>query len=333
MSELDRAVDTGDPDVLLRLIDQLVERRDWHGVITIARTCRAAVDRGKQLWGVAEHAYYRAALHAPAEQAATALVESPGRFALGPLTEVIAQNHTWSDLAPHLPETPATGWVMAERMLRGEVIDAAAHNAFVEVPFQLQRWETDYVLPIYRDYKLTDDRPAEPARRAIDISAAPPRGHSSRGLGSRGHGSTELSSAVAHWAADSTGVIQSVVIDGSAAEAVAALGVSRARGGELTTSQALALLAWAAASGGAQGRRRGLATGRFEAWWVAARLLELDWPPDVEQLGDELDALHWLSWDAYEPDQGWHLRLAVEDLDTGRAWAISAHDGSSAPPG
>ena len=40
----------------------------------------------------------------------------------------------------------------------------------------------------------------------------------------------------------------------------------------LTPAEALAWLAWAGASGGAHGRRRGNAIGRFGAWWVLAAL-------------------------------------------------------------
>jgi hypothetical protein len=91
---------------------------------------------------------------------------------------------------------------------------------------------------------------------------------------------------------------------------------------------AVAWMAWAAASGGAHGRRSGAAAGRFGAWWVLGALggtLD-EWPPDPDDLGTVLRALSWLAWEADEPDIGWRLHLAVEDPARGRAWAITAVD-------
>ncbi len=319
MNELERAVETGDPNEVLRTVEQLVERRDWAAVLDIARMCRLAVDRGKQLWGAAEHAYYRAALHAPAEAAAASLVESPGRFALGPLSEVIAQHHTWAELAPYLRPSPASGWVMAERLLRGETIGAASLNQFVEVPFALQPWETDYELPVYSEYKLAEPRPAEPPRREAELPSQGSDVFESRR-------DDALAEVVAHWAAQSTGILQTSAVEGSAEASIAALGLRRVQIAKLSTSQAMALIAWASASGAAHGRRRGLATGRFEAWWLATRLLGLEWPPEADELRNRLAVLRWVAWDAYEPDQGWRLQLAVEDTENSSAWSISAQD-------
>src|SRR5205085_4979492 len=52
------------------------------------------------------------------------------------------------------------------------------------------------------------------------------------------------------------------------AQALAVLGVRDARVRPLTPVEALALMAWAGASGGAHGRRRGAALGRFSAWFA-----------------------------------------------------------------
>jgi hypothetical protein len=106
------------------------------------------------------------------------------------------------------------------------------------------------------------------------------------------------------------------------------LGVTDARVAPLPPSDALALLAWAAASGGAHGRRRGAARGRFDAWWAAAALtgLDDDWPPDPDELGAAIAELRWWWWDAAEPDTGWTLRIALEDPVDGLAWAVTAVD-------
>ena len=94
-------------------------------------------------------------------------------------------------------------------------------------------------------------------------------------------------------------------------------------------SDGTALLAWAAASGGARGRRRGAATGRFEAWWVLATLTaqDDDWPVDP---GAAAADLRWWMWEpgahAGDVEPGWVCRLAVEDPLDGLAWALNATD-------
>ena len=96
----------------------------------------------------------------------------------------------------------------------------------------------------------------------------------------------------------------------------------------MPVDEALGLLAWAGASGGAHGRRRGMARGRFEAWWCAAALTGLDeaWPPDGEDLGGAVAELSWWRWDDGTPPTGWHLLIAVEDPADGLAWALDARD-------
>ena len=87
-------------------------------------------------------------------------------------------------------------------------------------------------------------------------------------------------------------------------------------------------MAWAGASGGGHGRRRGAAAGRFAAWWTVAALSELldAWPVSPDELGGAAAELSWFVWDAGEPDTGWTLRLAIEDPVDGLAWAVNATD-------
>ena len=109
----------------------------------------------------------------------------------------------------------------------------------------------------------------------------------------------------------------------------AALGLARGRGGaELDAGRGVAWLAWAGASGGAFGRRRGAAAGRFGALWLLAALGDAldDWPLAVDELGELAGELRWWWWDAHEPATGWQLQLAVEDPADGLAWAINARD-------
>ena len=114
----------------------------------------------------------------------------------------------------------------------------------------------------------------------------------------------------------------------AAEEAVAALGPRSIRIGEFGLSGALAWMAWAAASGGAHGKRPGAAAGRFAARWTLAALTDLlePFPPDEGELGEAGASLKWYLWDDLAPSTGWVLRLAAEDPEHGLAWAMSATD-------
>jgi hypothetical protein len=117
-----------------------------------------------------------------------------------------------------------------------------------------------------------------------------------------------------------------VVVEGGPSQAVALLGVPRHRLGRLTGAGAMARMAWAAASGGAHGVRRGAALGRFDAWWAVAAMAGLDWPPAPETLGAAVDRLSWWCWDDGMPASGWVLRLAVTDPQAGWSAALDATD-------
>ena len=131
------------------------------------------------------------------------------------------------------------------------------------------------------------------------------------------------------WTTRSNGRLETVCVEGDHLDAIAALGPARARVLTVPARHALALLAWSGASGGAQGRRRGGAIGRFGVWWLLVALCDLDdkWPPSAERLGAAISGLRWFLWDAFEPDSGWMLRVAVESPDDGLAWAFVADDG------
>ncbi len=130
------------------------------------------------------------------------------------------------------------------------------------------------------------------------------------------------------WTTSSNGQVDVVCVDGDVAGALGALGLRRARVVELEPAVAIAWLAWAGASGGAHGRRRGAAAGRFGAWWTLAALGDLtdEWPVDPDALGALAAELRWYRWDAHEPAMGWQLQLAVEDPEESVAWAILARD-------
>ncbi|MDP6215035.1 MAG: hypothetical protein QGI41_08870, partial [Acidimicrobiales bacterium] len=138
------------------------------------------------------------------------------------------------------------------------------------------------------------------------------------------------------WAEESNGHSMSVAVQGGAGNAIATLladpTIRRVRWRRLEAGEAISLMAWAGASGGAHGRRRGAARGRFEAWWCAANLAGLledpddPWPPDPVQVGDAAAEMNWWRWDVDGARTGWHLNLAMEDPDDGLAWALAAGD-------
>lgn len=308
MSELDQ---------LLREIDDLASRRDFAGMIALAERARAAVERGHQLWPAAEHAYYRVALHGPAPLAAHAVVESAGRFGFGPLTEVVAQHHTWAELAPHLPDGPLAATVAHERAIRGEPVD---DHPFAEVPLTLAPWEPRYAVPVYHEHSIVDEPPALPESAPTPAPPQPPRAIDDALVGDA------LRELTRHWSTQSNGRTLIAAVDGTPLDAIAALGPRKIRTAPVSAAGALAQMAWAAATGAAAARRRGGAAGRFDAWWAACALAGLDWPPRSDDLGDALAELEWFAWDAYEPATGWRLQLAIGDPAEGLAWAISALD-------
>jgi hypothetical protein len=320
-------VSSAELDELVRDVDRLCAQREWDALVALRDRCRAAAElRGKQLWPAASLAEYRLALEAPARWAGGVLVEGAGQFALGPLTEVAASTHSWDELAPHVAPGPLRRVVAEERVLRGDNLTGADVEA--AVPLVLQPWETSYALATYRPDKADFPTPALPRPSPAGPLPAPapeatPDADEPRAL-----------AALAEtWVRASNGRASAVGVRGDAPVAVATLlGSSAAsamplRLAELSPGDAVALMAWVAASGGAYGRRRGGAAGRFDAWWAAGAVAGLDggWR-SADELGDAVHELRWYLWDVGEPDTGWWFRLAVEDPDEGLAWAVSAAD-------
>ena len=59
-ADLLRPVDLGDLDACVRTVDAIVEARAWEDLLWFADQCRAACERGHQLWPAAEYALARA---------------------------------------------------------------------------------------------------------------------------------------------------------------------------------------------------------------------------------------------------------------------------------
>jgi hypothetical protein len=323
---LDEAAAQGDLDELIRWVDRLTEAREWDELVRLRDKARAAIERGFQLWPAASYAEYRLALEAPGEWAARLLVEGTGWMALGPLHEVAASRHEWAELAPHHPGGPQAFLAAHERVLRGEDLTGRLDDLpqVFDVPAVLQPWEPEYALATYKPDKAEFPAPrtsamlptrfGEPGKVVEDPTV-----------------DVALVELARTWADESNGRMETVAVEGDAHSAVAALGVRSGNATVIDAQEALALMAWTAANGGAHGRRRGSATGRARAWWALTTLTGLDEADrlDPDDLGEAAAELTWLRWDAGEPETGWSLRLAVADDQDGLAWAINAQDAAT----
>lgn len=325
---LDDLVHRADLDGLVRLIDDRCSTRDWPGLLRVRDRARHAVATGRQLWPAATLAEYRIALLGPPDFVAAVLDETDGtsgRFTIGPLTEVAAQGHSWTELAPELDRGPRAAFVAHERVIRGEELDDAEVSPVLEIPLQLAAWEPVYALATYTENGAEFPMPDLPATAWSEVDPGP-------GAERLDDPDVELAvqQLVDPWTTGSNGRLDATCVVGGAVDALGALGVRRGRVQRIDPGSAVAWIAWAGASGGAHGRRRGAAAGRFGAWWLLGALGDLleEWSPDPDTLGEVAASLRWYRWDAHEPDLGWTLQLAVEDPAESVAWAINARDTS-----
>ena len=320
--ELEELVEAADLNALLRAVDGLCAARDWDRLVDLAEMCERALERGKQLWPIADHIDYRLALDGPGDYAASVLGTDTSRFVLGPLTEVAASSHSFGELADHLESSVVAAYVAQERILRGEDLkhDERSHPEVLDLPIELLDFEPTYCLATYRRDSVEVAEPWEP--RAPMRSAEPVEAHELD--------EAELSDAllelVLPWINESNGAARAVVVEGDAVAAASALNVDDFYIGSLTTEEALQRMAWAAASGGAHGRRRGATLGRFLALYTASLAADTGWPADFGRLEKTLSELEFFRFDEGGAQEGWVLRLAIEDRAQGWAAAISASD-------
>lgn len=315
-------VEAADLNGLLRAVDGLVSSRDWDGLVELADACEAALERGKQLWPIAAHIDYRLALDAPAEYAADVLGSDLGRFALGPLTEVAASTHTWDEMSPFIDSPQEAAYVAQERVLRGEDLrqDERAHPEVMGLPLSLEAFEPTYALATFHPSHIEVAEAWDPRAplREVPIEPAPQTEDAEL--------EAVVLDLVTPWVAESNGAARVAVVEGSAIGAASHLTYGSLLVGELEVPEALQRIAWAAASGGAHGRRRGAAFGRFMAFYAIATLGDLGWPVSAGAIGETASRLRWYRWAEGPPEKGWVLRLAVEDPADGWAVAIGATD-------
>jgi hypothetical protein len=313
-------VESSDLAGLIRFLDDLVRSRDWDGIVAVRDRCREAVDRGKQVWAVAELAEYRLALDAPGRYAGAVVGDGKGRFALGPLWEVAASTHTWAEIEDYVSSPMARAMVGHERVVRGEDLrDADLDHAVLELPLVLQSWEPRYAVASYRPDAA--DFPERPGTDLVWTELAGPAEEVPDD--GPGHALLEL---VQPWSEQSSGHAVAMQVAGTAREAIRSLGPHRVRLAEVELDEAVATMAWAGASGGAFGRRRGTPVGRAGAWWVLAELLGYDEIPVEAEGLQEAAELRWYRWDPGDRIGGWSYHMAVEDPEDGLAWVISAVD-------
>jgi len=317
---LDDLVQRADLDGLVRHVDDTCASRDFDHLLRVRDAARAAVDTGRQLWPIATLANFRLALWAPAHLAVRALDDTARQFMPGPVPEILAVHHTWRDLSAHLPPGHDRSLVAYERALRGDRI-GSDEEPVLEAPIEPAPFEPPYMLAGYSDDGVIDDAPVLP--RPIHGLVAP------RHEGFDDDTVHVFRDMMRAWTAQSNGTARAVVVEGGLAEACGAVAPGPVRTIELTSGQALGWLAWAAASGGAHGKRRGAAAGRSEALWLLAVFtgLDDDWPHSIGELGGVLAQCRFHAYDNDEaPTDGWGLRLVIVDPQEGISAAFSAHD-------
>lgn len=327
-------IERSDLDELTRYVERVADQSDWDELVWTRDDCRAAGARGKQLWPITAFVDYVLALLAPGHFAAEAIEDAAGpgaaaaRFGFGPLTEVAASTHRWREIGPHLEAGPTASLFAHECVARGEDLSSLADvdGSILDVPLSLATWEPEYEPAAYGLEKVEFPSPAMPGRSAWDDVSL--QGVEFAAHDDAGEGRAALLEVVDHWNRESNGRIDASGVEGDARGALRALGLTRVRIAEVSATEAFAHIGWAAASGGAHGRRRGAATGRFGAWWTAAALVDLlhDWPLTADELGDAVHEMRWYLWDEGADPIGWSLRLAVEDPEANLAWALIASD-------
>lgn len=334
--DLERVVDRADLDELVRRIDALCTSRDWQQLYRLRSLTRAAIATGRQVWPATTLAEYRLALRAPAEWACRILNEDTSRFGIGPLTEVLAQNHTWSEVADLLEPGPQRELVAHERALRGDDV-ATAEYAVLDLPPARQRWEPDYTFPNYGDSDVSHPNPLDGGIfewRPVNLGGA-----DAATLLADEDTDDALRRLVEPWTATSNGRARAVVVEGRPEDALAHLDLTAVEITEIDAGRAVHWLVWCGASGGAHGRRRGMASGRFSAWWLLAAMggFVQDWDDlhrsdDLSRvLGDTVSDMQWSRWRTIDR-HGYELRLLAHDPGEGLSIALSAHDDAETIP-
>jgi hypothetical protein len=322
---LEQLIHRADLDGLVRHVDDTCAARDWEHLVEIRNDARAAVNTGRQLWPIATLANYRLALWAPAHFAVRALEDTARTFMPGPVSEILAVHHNWEDLEPLLESGHDRGVFAYERALRGDIIDAHEPE-ILDVPIALQLWEPSYHYVSYNDDGVVEEFPVFGRwNEAIVLE----------GIESASLDETDTIDAFRNmmnaWTTQSNGTADLVIVEASPAHALGALGYAgiETELSPISCHEAWEALTWAASSGGAHGKRRGVATARSDVWWLFAHIAGLsdEWPCDRDECGEIAHACEYYAFrNDKTPTEGWGLHLVIVDPDEGLSVALRAHD-------
>lgn len=329
--EIGILLEKNDLDALVVAAGNLARDRDWETLLSLRRATIHALESGRQLWPVAARIDFLLSLAAPPGEAAAAIASPYSRFAPGPLAEVAAHNHSWEEMRDLIEFPHIAASFAQERVLRGEGVDGdpLAHCEISEMPGRLLSWEPKYALATYEFDTASFPFPdlQLDTESSLDTSGAKTREQTSAKTTGAVRAADEAMRALAQvWTAQSNGRCEVVVSDTELECAFAALGPSSFRISRLKPSDALAAMAWTAASGGAYGKRPGASAGRFGALWAATAVACLQWPPDFDELGELLDDIDWYWWSTGTPHPGWRLQLAFANHSAHIFGTIEASD-------
>jgi hypothetical protein len=172
------------PDDHLRTIDELCATRDWDGLLGLRDHTRAEVGR-RSMTSIAALCEYRLALLAPARLACGVLNDNTGFASVGPLAEVLAQQHSWEEVVPYLDDGRVASSVAQERVLRGDDLRSTGdiYRSAFDMPMALLPWESSYPRAIYQPDEATFPQPGQPS--FSPVSRLPRPGRRRRLQGSR----------------------------------------------------------------------------------------------------------------------------------------------------
>jgi hypothetical protein len=322
---LEQLIHRADLDGLVRHVDDTCATRDWEHLVEIRNDARAAVNTGRQLWPIATLANYRLALWAPARFAVLALDDTARTFMPGPVSEILAVHHSWEDLEPLLDSGHDRGVFAYERALRGDIIDAHEPE-ILDIPIAVQLWEPSYRYVAYNDDGVVEEFPE--LGRWNDAIVL-------EGIDTASLDETDTIDAFRHmmnsWTTQSNGTADLAIVEASPAHALGALGYAgiETELSPISCHEAWETLAWAASSGGAHGKRRGVATARSDVWWLFAHIAGLgdEWPCDADECGEIARGCEYYVFrNDKAPTQGWGLHLVIVDPEEGLSVALRAHD-------
>lgn len=336
-ADIETLVDRADLDGLIRVVDALCESRSWPLILRTRDLCRSATRTGRQVWPIATLCEYRLALHAPAEWACKVVDDTSSRFTIGPLTEVVAQNHSWAELRDVLPPGPHRDIVAHERVVRGDAVriddsgdSGTGASRVLDLPLHICEWEPVYPVAEYSDDGVNAPCPSDQwSHEWTQVTANP----NTPELIDDEETDAALRALVEPWTAASAGRSRCVVVEGGLDTLATALDRSVIRTTSLSPDQALQWLAWCGASSGSHGRRRGSAAGRFNMWWLVAVLadLESEWEDEADftSLATHLGRVT-REWEWHRIDLGerhsYDLSIAVHDNDENLTFGLFAFD-------